>query len=89
VIVVPHGELDLATVEILRAEFDGLVSRGFASIVLDLRGLEFLDSTGLRFILEQTAGAQVAVTLIDGDAAVSKLFDVTGTRSSLPFEEIW
>jgi anti-anti-sigma factor len=86
VIVVPHGELDLATVELLRAEFDALASRGFPTIVLDLRRLLFLDSTGLRFILEQTGRAEPAVTLIDGVPAVSKLFDLTGTRPSLPFE---
>jgi anti-sigma B factor antagonist len=86
VIVVPHGELDLATVGILRAELGGLVNRGFDSIVLDLRRLAFLDSSGLRFILEQAARADTTVTLIDGDPAVSELFDITGTRSALPFE---
>ncbi len=43
------GELDLATSAALERELDGLVADGSrTSIVLDLRDLAFLDSTGLR-----------------------------------------
>jgi anti-sigma B factor antagonist len=86
VILAAHGELDLATVEQLRSECDELVSRGFDTIVLDLRGLVFLDSTGLRLILEQAARPDATVTVIDGQPIVSRLFDITGTRSVLTFE---
>ena len=44
-IVRPRGELDLVTVETLRAALDGIESTG--RLVLDLRGLSFIDSTGL------------------------------------------
>jgi len=43
--VAPVGELDLATVDKLRAEIERLRESGFARIVLDLRGVRFLDST--------------------------------------------
>src|SRR6188472_2296518 len=43
-IVQPHGELDLATVETLRHALDGIESP--RRLVLDLRGLSFIDSTG-------------------------------------------
>jgi anti-sigma B factor antagonist len=86
VVVVPRGELDLATVEVLAAELDGLVSRGFDAIVLDLRALVFMDSSGLRLVVAQTGRPDVKVTLIDGEDAVSRIFDITGTRPALPFE---
>ena len=53
----PHGELDLATVGTLQAALDGI--EGAGRLVLDLRGLSFLDSTGLR-LLVRSAGARSA-----------------------------
>ena len=44
-IVQPRGELDLVTVETLRAALDAIKST--ERLVLDLRGLSFMDSTGL------------------------------------------
>ena len=50
-VVVPTGELDLATAPALEAAlqsgFDGVAAR----VVLDLRELEFIDSSGLRTLL--------------------------------------
>jgi anti-anti-sigma factor len=87
-VVMPHGELDLATVDLLSTELDGLVARGCDTIVLDLRGTSFMDSTGLRLVVRQAAREDATVTLIDGPAAVSRLFDLTGLRASLPFEDV-
>ena len=53
--VAPVGELDIATVDKLQAEVSQLLETGFAKIVLDLRGVRFLDSTGLRLVLELDA----------------------------------
>src|SRR5882757_8598191 len=55
-IVQPHGELDLATVETLRAALDGIERAG--RLVLDLRGLSFIDSTGLRLLVSLHQRAQ-------------------------------
>lgn len=46
--VSPVGELDLATVPLVDTELAELWSLGFARLVLDLRNVCFLDSTGLR-----------------------------------------
>jgi anti-sigma B factor antagonist len=86
VVVVPHGDLDLATIGELGEQLDGLVGRGFAAIVLDLRRLTFIDSTGLRLVVEQAARSDATITLIDGAEPVSRLFDLTGVRPTLPFE---
>src|SRR5688572_14514578 len=55
-IVRPRGELDLATVETLRAALDAIESAG--RLVLDLRGLSFIDSTGLRLLVALHERAQ-------------------------------
>jgi anti-anti-sigma factor len=85
-IVVPHGEIDLSTVDAVSAEIDELVDRGFESIVLDLRCTSFMDSTGLRMVIHQSRRRDARVTLIDGVSAVSRLFDLTGVRDTLAFE---
>jgi anti-anti-sigma factor len=85
VIVAPRGELDCATVARLQTAVDDLVATGWDTIVLDLRGLCFMDSTGLCLITRQTGRTDAAVQLIDGTAAVSRLFDLTGLRPRLPF----
>jgi anti-anti-sigma factor len=87
VVVAPRGELDIATAERVESEIDGLVAAGFADIVLDLRGLTFMDSTGVWLVLRQVRRPDVAVHLIDGSGPVARLFDVTGVREDLPFLE--
>ena len=60
-IVQPHGELDIATVETLRTTLDSAIAEtqrvaldgmeSPARLVLDLRGLSFCDSTGLHLLV--------------------------------------
>jgi anti-sigma B factor antagonist len=85
VIVIPEGELDLATVDRLGAAIDGLVDAGFRTLVLDLRRLTFMDSTGLCLILRESRRPDVAIHLIDGAEVVARLFDVCGVRDRLTF----
>lgn len=49
-IVHPHGEIDLATVPILRDALSEAVSRG-RHIIVDLSDVTFIDSTGFREFL--------------------------------------
>lgn len=86
VFVVPRGELDIATVDQLAAELDELVSRGFETIVLDLRATSFLDSSGVHLLIRQTARSDAQVTLIDGVPAIRRVIDLTGARQLLRFE---
>jgi ABC-type transporter Mla MlaB component len=51
VAVVPVGELDLASADRLGQEVRQLRAAGCAQIVLDLRQVDFIDSTGLRILL--------------------------------------
>ena len=85
VVVVPCGDLDCATVDRLDAAVDELVAAGWESIVVDLRGLSFMDSTGLRAIVRQANRRDATVRLIDGAPRVARLFDLTGVRQLLAF----
>jgi anti-anti-sigma factor len=86
-VIAPRGELDLATIGQLAAAVDALVADGWAALVLDLRGLSFIDSIGLSFAIRQSARRDVRVQLVDGTGAVSQLFDTAGVRELLPFIE--
>jgi anti-anti-sigma factor len=47
------GELDIATIAQLHAQIRELRDAGFAHVVLDLRQLTFIDSSGVQLILDE------------------------------------
>ncbi|HET8980286.1 MAG TPA: STAS domain-containing protein [Solirubrobacteraceae bacterium] len=78
VVVAPRGELDLATVNQLRNELARHASAPV--LVLDLRGLTFMDSSGVALVLEQQRSAEAAGSdfrLVPGPRAVQRLFEMT------------
>jgi anti-sigma B factor antagonist len=86
--VAPVGELDIATVDKLRGEVERLRESGFGKLVLDLRGVRFLDSTGLRLVLELDQAAREAsqeLTIIRGSSVVQRIFEVTQVAERLHF----
>ena len=79
------GELDLATLHVLEQELDQ-VAASEKRLVLDLRRLEFVDSSGLHALLRadrrfSEAGGQL--TIIRGPRAVERLFRLTGLDTRL------
>jgi anti-sigma B factor antagonist len=56
--LVVSGELDLASAEVLEANLKELESSEPDVLVLDLRELEFMDSTGLRAVIAADARAR-------------------------------
>jgi anti-sigma B factor antagonist len=83
----PLGELDIATVPELREEFEAVFGDGNAEmIVVDLTRLDFIDSTGLRLLLEMNAVCEHAdrLRVVNGSPPVVRLFDIAGVRSQLP-----
>src|SRR5687768_17295855 len=78
-VVRPVGELDLATVsELERAIGD---AEPAPLLVLDLSVLEFLDTSGMRFLLKTQADCLAAgrgMRLVRGPREVQRLFDVAG-----------
>lgn len=82
------GELDVATVPILKAELEALRTAGFRRLILDLSSLDFMDSTGLRCILDYDAEARqdgFTIALFPGSQAVQRVFELTDTRAHLSF----
>ena len=85
-IVQPHGELDLATVETLQAALDGVERAG--RLVLDLRGLSFIDSSGLHLLVALHQRAQrdgFQLTLMAPAAPADTALQLSGLDQALPF----
>ena len=88
--VCPVGEVDVATIGLLRGELAKLIAAGVSRLTLDLRQTTFLDSTGLRLAVEAHQSAVANGTefaLIAGSPAVQRAFAVTGLGERLPFVE--
>jgi anti-anti-sigma factor len=86
VVVRLGGELDMANAPLLQEAIDSAELTASKTVVLDLQGLTFLDSTGLRIILaarEQCwrRGQEFAVT--PGSQQVQRLLSVTGVGEHL------
>jgi anti-sigma B factor antagonist len=88
IILRPTGELDIATAPKLeRALHDGREPGD--EVILDLGGLEFVDSTGLRVIVkgvEAAARERWDLRLRHGPPAVRRVFEIAGVLGALPFE---
>ena len=88
VVVRPVGELDLVNAPALEAQINALREAGFRRLVLDLRGLSFMDCRGLHLILRCDAMARgdgLALKLIPGTRAVQRVFEIAGVAERLPF----
>jgi anti-anti-sigma factor len=82
------GALDLATVDLLEERLAELRAAGWSSMLLDLRGLEFMDSTGLRLVLRWVAAARAdgfTFGVVPGGRAIQRVFELTGTCDCVPF----
>ena len=82
VVVVVEGELDLASIDRVDREVRELRGVGFDQIVVDLRGVEFLDSAGLRLLLSLRNDAKrggFRLELVRGPACVQRVFELTAT----------
>jgi anti-anti-sigma factor len=87
--VAVSGELDLSSALVFEEELRRIENQtGPSLLVLDLRSLKFMDSTGLRLILAAHAraikhGRKVAI--VEGGEAVRRIFRLTGVLDRLNF----
>jgi len=84
------GELDMKTVEVLAAHVGLRLRNGVAGLTLDLRELAFIDSSGLRFLIELSDRARrerwrLRLTAPLHEPAMMML-RATGADIALPFE---
>ena len=90
VLVRLHGELDLETIDEAQ-EILAEASAGRRGVTLDLRGLHFIDSSGLNLMIQLAALARAdgfGFSVIPSDSpAVQRLFAATGAERYLAFVE--
>jgi anti-sigma B factor antagonist len=87
-IVAPRGELDMATVGVVEAELKQLRRTGVDSIVLDLAGLTFMDSSGLHLVVRWTNEASrdgFGFELEPGPPTVQRIFELAAIEKRLPW----
>ena len=86
--VCPFGEVEVATVGPIHEQLERVTASGATRVVLDLRGVTFLDSAGVHLVLEADAASRARgweFGMIGGPANVQRIFDLTGARARLPF----
>lgn len=75
------GEVDVYTAPRLREKLVELVTQGKYQIVVDLEGVEFLDSTGLGVLvggLKRVRTHEGDLSLVCTQQRILKVFDITG-----------
>ena len=93
-VVVPTGELDLATAPALEEALARSFDSGSARVVLDLRELEFIDSSGLRTLLtarRQSEDAGTQFSLVAGHRGLERTLEIAGVHKVFdwtPAEEL-
>ena len=84
-VVVVHGDVDLATADLLRAEIRA-ASEQAATVVLDLREVSFMDTQGLAVVIEAQQAAteeERRFAITRAPEKVHRLFDMIGLTPRL------
>jgi anti-sigma B factor antagonist len=88
-VIAPTGELDLSGAAVLEDELERLASDPeLSTVVLDLRQLEFMDSSGLRLVVLADMRAREAgrrFVLVKGAETVHRVFEITRMSERLEF----
>ncbi|HEV2769592.1 MAG TPA: STAS domain-containing protein [Solirubrobacteraceae bacterium] len=80
----PHGELDLGTAPLLEQALEQV--QGYDTLVLDLRALTCMDSTGVHLVVHTCARADARgceLRIITGSPEVQRVFELTGLQERL------
>jgi anti-anti-sigma factor len=85
--VLPAGDLDLAAAPDFADALSLARSSDAATIVVDLAGLEFLDSTGIGVLVRACSSPDGRrMRLREGPPQVMRVLQISGLASELPFE---
>lgn len=79
--LVLRGDLDSASVTAADEALRALLERSFERVIVDLRELDFMDSMGVKFLIDgrdraQQLGVEIALAYRDG--VVERVLDVSG-----------
>jgi anti-anti-sigma factor len=86
VVLALTGELDLAAHDDLERYITQLDAERPAVFLLDLRGLTFIDSSGIRLIVherERSAARGGRFVVVHGSAFIDRLLEISGVRDLL------
>lgn len=86
-IVAATGEVDVYTAPVLDDALSTVVSGGATRVVVDLSGVDFLDSTGLSVLvkaLKRVRDADGALDVVVTAERVNKVFRITGLDQVIP-----
>jgi len=75
------GELDLHTAPALQTELDTVIEARPRLLVVDLSGVEFMDSTGLSVIVSTVAALRATageLRVVSASDRITKVFTLTG-----------
>jgi anti-sigma B factor antagonist len=81
VVVDVTGEIDVYTAPKLRDKITDLVAKGVYDLVIDMEGVEFLDSTGLGVLvggLKKVRAHDGSLSLVCTQDRLLKIFQITG-----------
>jgi anti-anti-sigma factor len=85
-VIAVTGELDLASSPALREELERASDNGAELVILDLRGLVFMDSTGLSVVVrahQRAAESGRRFAVVRGGKQVQRLLMLTGVGDRL------
>jgi anti-sigma B factor antagonist len=80
-VIAVRGEIDVATAPQLRETLQGVIAGGGTTIVLDLLGVTFLDSTALGVLvgaLKRCREAGGDLQIVVAEPRILKIFEITG-----------
>jgi anti-anti-sigma factor len=84
-VVVPNGELDLGNEQTLRDTIDGISDEASRLLIVDLRWLRFMDSSGLRVLIDSYNAAAATdrrfAVVAPASGIIRKLLEVSGCDS--------
>jgi anti-anti-sigma factor len=86
-VVRAFGEVDLSNAKTLEQELRRAIAGDAAAVILDLGGVSFIDSAGLRVLLltaKQSLRNGGRLSLLRGSAPVEQAIDVAGVERWLP-----
>ena len=86
-VIAVSGEIDVYTAPTLRERLNELIAQGRHDLVVDLGGVDFLDSTGLGVLvgaLKRSRAQDGTLSLVCSQEKILKVFRITGLTKVFP-----
>lgn len=86
-VVAVEGEIDVYTAPVLREHLNDLVGEGKNHLLIDMSGVDFLDSTGLGVLvgsLKRIRSQDGSLQLVCDQEKILKVFRITGLTKVFP-----